>query len=103
MNLVAKEYVASQDEANPGVLVLSRYAGAAEELGDGALLVNPYDAVGTASAMRRALDMSLGERRERWASMMDVLERHDVNDWWRSFVGALAAVPVGDAVADAAS
>ncbi|WP_375458175.1 alpha,alpha-trehalose-phosphate synthase (UDP-forming) [uncultured Enterovirga sp.] len=92
MNLVAKEYVASQDETDPGVLVLSRYAGAACEL-DAALLVNPYDAVGTAAAIARALDMSLGERRERWRSMMDVLERHTVNDWWRGFVDTLQALP----------
>ncbi|WP_299560831.1 alpha,alpha-trehalose-phosphate synthase (UDP-forming) [Enterovirga sp.] len=92
MNLVAKEYVASQDETDPGVLVLSRYAGAACEL-DAALLVNPYDAVGTAAAVARALDMPLGERRERWRSMMDVLERHTVNDWWRGFLNALQTAP----------
>ncbi len=92
MNLVAKEYVASQDESDPGVLVLSRYAGAACEL-DAALLVNPYDAVGTAAAINKALSMSLGERRERWRASMDVLERKTVGHWWRGFIDTLAAVP----------
>lgn len=92
MNLVAKEYVASQDGEDPGVLVLSRYAGAASEL-DAALLVNPYDAIGTSDAIARALAMSLGERRERWQTMMTVLENHTVNDWWKSFVGKLQSVP----------
>ena len=88
MNLVAKEYVASQDETNPGVLVLSRYAGAACEL-ETALMVNPYDSVATAEAIDRALCMSLGERRDRWRAMMDVLERHTVSDWWKGFLKVL--------------
>ena len=91
MNLVAKEYVASQDPDDPGVLVLSRYAGAAFELSDGALIVNPYDAVGTADAIDRGLKMSRGERRERWQEMMRVLEAHTVNDWWQSFLKVLAS------------
>jgi len=65
MNLVAKEFVASEDPQDPGVLVLSRFAGAAHEL-DAAVLVNPYDIGGVADGMRDALDMSLEERRERW-------------------------------------
>ena len=89
MNLVAKEYVASQSPEDPGVLVLSRYAGAAFEL-DGALVVNPYDAVGTASAIARALAMPLEERRERWSGMMRHLETHTVSDWWRSFIETLS-------------
>ena len=89
MNLVAKEYVASQDPEEPGVLVLSRYAGAAFELDGGALIVNPYDAVGVATAIDRALTMSRGERRERWQEMMRVLETHTVNDWWQSFLKSL--------------
>ncbi|HMO28992.1 trehalose-6-phosphate synthase [Enterovirga sp.] len=91
MNLVAKEYVASQDPENPGVLVLSRYAGAAFELEQGALLVNPYDSMATAGAIDQALRMSRGERRDRWQEMMRVLEGHTVNDWWQSFLGALRA------------
>lgn len=91
MNLVAKEYVASQDPSNPGVLVLSRYAGAACEMGEGALLVNPYDTMATAAVIDQALRMSRAERRGRWQDMMDVLEKHTVNDWWQSFLGALSA------------
>ncbi len=64
MNLVAKEFVAAQDPADPGVLILSRFAGAADELTD-ALIVNPFDADEIAEAMHRALTMSLEERRER--------------------------------------
>ena len=89
MNLVAKEYVASQSPENPGILVLSRYAGAACELGS-ALIVNPYDTAGTAAAIGRALAMSVEERRERWSDMMAVLARNTVGDWWRGFVQALA-------------
>ena len=90
MNLVAKEYVASQDPANPGVLVLSRYAGAAFEM-EGALLVNPYDAAGTAATISNALIMPFAERRERWQRMMSQLDTHTVGDWWRGFLQALAA------------
>ena len=89
MNLVAKEYVASQSEDNPGVLVLSRYAGAAFELG-GALVVNPYDPVAAGEAIARALVMPLDERRERWRAMMEHLEAHTVGDWWRGFLESLS-------------
>jgi trehalose 6-phosphate synthase len=85
MNLVAKEYVAAQDPENPGVLVLSRFAGAARELKD-ALLVNPYDIEGTANALARALNMPLEERRERWQKMMDHLLVHDVSRWCEDFL-----------------
>jgi trehalose 6-phosphate synthase len=68
MNLVAKEFVAAQDPADPGVLILSRFAGAAEELAD-ALLVNPYDADEIAEAMHVGLAMSLQERQERWRAL----------------------------------
>ncbi len=89
MNLVAKEYVACQDPADPGVLVLSRFAGAAQELTE-ALLVNPSDTVEVADALERALKMPLRERRARWRSMMDVLERHDITTWRNDFLTALA-------------
>ncbi|GLK81295.1 alpha,alpha-trehalose-phosphate synthase (UDP-forming) [Methylopila turkensis] len=88
MNLVAKEYVAAQDPEDPGVLLLSRFAGAACEL-DGALLTNPYDVDGTAGALARALDMSLEERRERWSGMFEKLKTHDVAWWCQSFLAAL--------------
>ena len=89
MNLVAKEYVASQSPDDPGVLVLSRYAGAAAEL-HGAIVVNPFDATETASAIDRALTMSLGERKERWGGMMRHLRANTVGDWWRGFIAELA-------------
>jgi trehalose 6-phosphate synthase len=92
MNLVAKEYVASQDPEDPGVLILSRYAGAAFEL-DTALLVNPYDAVQCAGAIGQALTMSRGERKERWTTMMAKLDANTVGDWCRGFVEALGDTP----------
>lgn len=90
MNLVAKEYIAVQDEDDPGVLVLSRFAGAAESL-DAALLVNPYDIHATADAMRRALSMSQPERRERHTSLMRSIRREDVFAWRNDFMGRLRA------------
>jgi trehalose 6-phosphate synthase len=90
MNLVAKEYVAAQDPEDPGVLVLSRFAGAARKL-QGALLVNPYDVDGTANAIARALSMPIGERRERWQGMMTHLLEHDVSRWCDDFLTDLAA------------
>jgi trehalose 6-phosphate synthase len=90
MNLVAKEYVACQDPKNPGVLVLSRFAGAAQELTE-ALLVNPADTAEVADALERALAMPQRERVARWRSMMEVLERHDITAWRNAFLHALAA------------
>ncbi|MGP1615317.1 MAG: trehalose-6-phosphate synthase, partial [Pollutimonas bauzanensis] len=66
MNLVAKEYIASQPAHDPGVLVLSEFAGAAAEMRDGALMVNPYDVQGMADALDRALSMALDERKSRY-------------------------------------
>jgi trehalose 6-phosphate synthase len=90
MNLVAKEYVAAQNPLNPGVLVLSQFAGAAKQL-DAALLVNPHDTDAVASALRRALLMSPDERRARWDTMMAVLRENDIDDWFNNFLAALAA------------
>ncbi|MFT3811879.1 MAG: alpha,alpha-trehalose-phosphate synthase (UDP-forming) [Acidovorax sp.] len=88
MNLVAKEYVVAQDEADPGVLVLSRFAGAAEQLKE-ALLVNPYDTQDMADAMQTALRMPLAERQRRHQQLMARVCEHDVH-WWRSsFLQAL--------------
>jgi trehalose 6-phosphate synthase len=89
MNLVAKEYVASQDPENPGVLVLSMLAGAASEL-DGALLVNPHDLDGVADAIAQALAMPLEERRGRWETMMRPIVGNDIHAWCRGFLDALA-------------
>jgi trehalose 6-phosphate synthase len=82
MNLVAKEFVAAQSEQDPGVLVLSRFAGAAEQM-DSAIIVNPYDRWEVADALNEALAMSKEERIERWTALMDGLKRNDL-DWWRS-------------------
>ncbi len=96
MNLVAKEFVAAQDEGNPGVLILSRFAGAARQLG-GALIVNPYDRDGMARAMERALAMDLDERRERWTAMIANVRGRDVAWWFDSFMEALRGPdPAGD-------
>jgi len=88
MNLVAKEFVAAQDGDEPGVLVLSRFAGAAAEL-DGALLVNPYDTAETAAAIGRAVTMPQSERIARWRPMFDHLVAHDVARWRETFLQAL--------------
>ena len=88
MNLVAKEFVAAQDPADPGVLILSNLAGAARELSS-ALLVNPYDVRGVSHAIQAALSMPLNERRERHMDMMKVLRRNDIAAWTRRFMEAL--------------
>ena len=80
MNLVAKEYVAAQDPEEPGVLILSEFAGAAREL-DAALLVNPYDEAGMARAMDRALSMPVEERQERHQAMMKVMRTNSLERW----------------------
>ncbi|CAB3794591.1 alpha,alpha-trehalose-phosphate synthase (UDP-forming) [Pararobbsia alpina] len=89
MNLVAKEFIAAQDPADPGMLVLSRFAGAAEQLKD-ALLVNPYDTQGTAQAIQRALTMPLEERRNRHANLLRSIREQNIHWWTRSFLDALA-------------
>jgi trehalose 6-phosphate synthase len=88
MNLVAKEYVSAQDPENPGVLVLSQFAGAAAEL-PGALIVNPHEVEGLAAAIGKALEMPLEERRERHAPMLAYLLEHDVERWSEGFLSAL--------------
>ncbi len=80
MNLVAKEYVAAQSLDDPGVLVLSQFAGAAHEL-KAALIINPYDIGETAAAIARAVEMPLEERRERWRDMMATLRMNDIDHW----------------------
>jgi trehalose 6-phosphate synthase len=85
MNLVAKEFVAAQDPADPGVLILSPMAGAAEEL-HAALLVNPYDKRGMATALQTALNMPLVERQERHEQMLAAVRHHDIHNWYGRFV-----------------
>lgn len=88
MNLVAKEFVAAQDPEDPGALVLSEFAGAAEQL-QAAILVNPHDIASTADAISRALDMPLEERRERWETMVATVREQDIGWWRRSYIEAL--------------
>jgi trehalose 6-phosphate synthase len=88
MNLVAKEFVAAQDAADPGVLVLSRFAGAAREL-DGSILVNPYDIEAVGNAIAQALSMQIEARRERFGTMMKRLEEHDISRWCSDFLKVL--------------
>jgi trehalose 6-phosphate synthase len=89
MNLVAKEYVAAQNPENPGVLVLSQFAGAAEEL-DGALLVNPHEPEAIAAAIDGALKMPLAERQARHRRMYRHLAANDIDKWAERFLAALA-------------
>ncbi len=91
MNLVAKEYVAAQNPFDPGVLVLSSFAGAAKQL-DAALLVNPHDIDGMARQIAKALVMSLEERRERWQNMVGKLRKSSVQNWFSDFLTALTGV-----------
>ena len=90
MNLVAKEYVAAQDPEDPGVLVLSQFAGAAEELGAGAFLVNPLEAEAMAAAIDTALKMPLAERQARYRLMFRHLAANDIDHWAERFLTALS-------------
>ncbi|MCY3638959.1 MAG: trehalose-6-phosphate synthase, partial [Chloroflexi bacterium] len=91
MNLVAKEFVAAQSEDSPGVLVLSRFAGAASTMHD-AVIVNPYDIDGTAEATYQALRMPLEERRRRNRKLLSVVEKHSSQNWSRTFTATLQAL-----------
>ncbi len=91
MNLVAKEYVSAQDPENPGVLVLSRFAGAAQEL-TGALIVNPLDIDGMADALAAALTMPLAERSARYRDMMAQLRENNVSVWRDRFMRDLKRI-----------
>jgi trehalose 6-phosphate synthase len=92
MNLVAKEYVAAQNPDDPGVLILSRFAGAALQMKD-ALIVNPFSPEELADALKRALTMPLAERKRRWEALNHGVITEDVTAWRRSFVKALEATP----------
>jgi trehalose 6-phosphate synthase len=88
MNLVAKEYIAAQRPDNPGVLVLSEFAGAAAEL-SGALIVNPHESEAVAAALKQALEMPLDERQRRHGPMLAHLLTHDVDHWAEEFLSTL--------------
>lgn len=91
MNLVAKEYVAAQDPQNPGVLVLSQFAGAANELPT-ALIVNPYDRDEVAAALDQALTMPLAERIARHSAMLAVIKDNDIHRWQERFIADLKEI-----------
>jgi trehalose 6-phosphate synthase len=82
MNLVAKEFVMAQDEADPGVLILSEFAGAAEQMSD-ALIVNPHSRGRLAETIHQALTMPLDERQQRWRALREIVMEKDIN-WWRA-------------------
>lgn len=92
MNLVAKEYVAAQNPADPGVLVLSCFAGAAAQLTE-AVIVNPHSSEDIADGIARALSMPLAERQERHKAMLECITAQDVQWWSRTFMEALAEEP----------
>jgi trehalose 6-phosphate synthase len=91
MNLVAKEFIAAQDPQDPGILILSRFAGAAEEFQQ-ALLVNPYDIHEIASAIEQAFAMPLAERQERWRAMHDIISRQTLEKWYQDYLDALTGL-----------
>jgi len=99
MNLVAKEYVAAQNPVDPGVLVLSKFAGAANEL-DAALQVNPHDIDGMALTVAVALSMPLMERRMRYEAMMKKLHSQTIQRWFADFTEALQESQTGKVVAE---
>ena len=92
MNLVAKEYVAAQDPQDPGVLILSRFAGAAAQLED-AVLVNPHSPDDLAHAIRTALDMPLDERKARYEKLIVTVREDNVQEWTKTFLADLDCVP----------
>jgi trehalose 6-phosphate synthase len=96
MNLVAKEYIAAQDANDPGVLILSRFAGAAAEC-RAALLVNPFDSESVARAMKQALEMPLSERRDRYNQIIARLTLDSSEEWGARFLRSLEQLePVGN-------
>ncbi|WP_089176645.1 alpha,alpha-trehalose-phosphate synthase (UDP-forming) [Bosea sp. AS-1] len=99
MNLVAKEYVAAQNPADPGVLVLSRFAGAAQQLGE-ALIVNPYDTHEVAEAIRTALAMPKSERIRRFEALYHVIETSGIHWWTQRYLDALTRSPVEAEIAE---
>ncbi len=85
MNLVAKEFVACQDADDPGIPILSRFAGAAKQM-DAAVIVNPFDVRGMAGALHQVLTMPIEERRERHRSLADGLRDYDIHRWRDAFL-----------------
>jgi trehalose 6-phosphate synthase len=88
MNLVVKEFIASQDAEDPGIPILSRFAGAAKQM-DAAIIVNPFDVRGMAAAMHRVITMSVEERRERHQALLESVRGYDVHRWRDAFLSEL--------------
>ena len=97
MNLVAKEYVAAQNPDDPGVLILSRFAGAAAEMGE-ALIVNPFSREELSEAIKKALTMPLAERIRKWEALMATVRASDVGIWRDAYVNALRSVELADEI-----
>ncbi|WP_196756246.1 trehalose-6-phosphate synthase, partial [Gluconobacter oxydans] len=91
LHLVAKEFIAAQDEDDPGVLVLSRFAGAAPEMPE-ALLINPLDAEGMADALHIGLTMDVHARHAAWSAMYDEVSRNTAGSWSKQFLDSLEAI-----------
>lgn len=91
MNLVAKEYIAAQNPADPGVVILSRFAGAAEQLRE-SIIVNPYNLDEVADAIKTGLEMPLDERKARFEKLFQSIKTYDTFTWRRSFLTSLATV-----------
>jgi trehalose 6-phosphate synthase len=96
LNLVAEEFVVAQPPEDPGALVLSRFAGAAEIL-NGAVIVHPYDTAGMADALNRALLMPHAERQERHQTMLAAIRANDITAWRRRFLEALEGAKLSEA------
>ena len=95
MNLVAKEYIAAQDPDDPGVLILSRFAGAVLQMRE-ALLINPYSREDLAEAIHRAVEMPRSERIARWKALHAGVCREDLDAWRTDFLRDLNGTPLGD-------
>ena len=95
MNLVAKEYIAAQDRLDPGVLILSKYTGAAEQMPE-ALIVDPQNRASMVNALNTALKMSKAERLERYQYLINGLKHFDINDWRNAFLKDLQADDASD-------
>jgi trehalose 6-phosphate synthase len=94
MNLVAKEYVAAQDENSPGVLVLSQFAGAAADLKE-AIIVNPHDPDEVAAGIDQAIRMPLDERKERHRALNARVHERDAAAWRKAFLADLSGQAAG--------
>lgn len=89
MNLVAKEFIAAQDPSDPGVLILSKYTGAAAQMTE-ALIVDPHDQDSMLKALKKALEMPKAERMARYKQLMMGLKHFDINDWRNAILQDLA-------------